>query len=157
MVSLREEGHENKIRAALEVELMNDPAVSFLHQDIGDRDFFAVEASHIAGKNCRIVVHLSREKFTRVIVGDDRILLHHLLKRLKRKARLCASREIAVGFLVIMLTNSFQLRMDDFGRFKGSSPEPPGEAAWDYDKDKKFSHNDVLGNLFALSRCELNG
>ena len=131
MVTLREEGHENKIRAALEVELLNDPAVSFLHQDISDRHFFAVEASHITGKGGRIVFHLSREKFTRVIVGDNRILLHHLLKRLKRKARLCAGREIAVGFLVIMLADSFQLRVDDFGRFKGSSPEPPGETEGD--------------------------
>ena len=75
--------------------------------------------------------HLSREKFTRIIVGDDRILLHHLLKRLKRKARLCAGREIAVGFLIIMLADGFQLRVDDFGRFKCSSPEPPAETAWD--------------------------
>lgn len=72
----------------LKVELLNDPAVSFLHQDIGHSYFFAVEASDITGKGCRIVVHLSREKFTRVIVGDDRTALHHLLKRFERKASL---------------------------------------------------------------------
>ena len=113
------------------MELLNDPAVSFPQQDIGHSYFFAVEASDIAGKGCRIVVHLSREKLTRVIVGDDWALLHHLLKRFERKASLCVGREVAIGFLIIMLTDGFQLCVDDACGFERSSPEPPGQTAWE--------------------------
>lgn len=124
----------------LEAEVLNDPAVSFLPQDIGDRHFFSVEGSDMTRKGGDVVVDFPREKFAGVVIGDHWILLHHLLKQFERKAGLRASGKVAIGFLIIVLTNRFKLRMDNFRRLERSSPEPPGETARDHYKNNEFSH-----------------
>ncbi len=124
----------------LEAEVLNDPAVTFLPQDIGDRHFFFVEGSDMTRKCGDIVFDFPREEFTRIVIGDDRIFLHHVLKRFQRKARFCGGGEIAIGFLIIVLTNGFKLRVYDFRRLERSSPEPPGETARDHYKNNEFSH-----------------